>query len=522
MKGAVAAGHPLTAQAGAEILAEGGNAVDACVAAAFVSWVAESPLTGPGAGGFMLVHRASDQSDRLLDFFVTIPGRGLPPAPRAPMDEVNVEFDPGKDPQIFLIGAASCAVPGSVAGLGAAHAAYARMPWADLIAPASRLAREGIAVNEQQAFLHKILDPILRAEPEGRRIYGVNGPLAPGSRLRMPDLAVTLDLLAAEGPEIFYRGDLARALSRAVRDRNGVVSESDLADYRVVRRRPVRAAYGRWEFVSNPPPSAGGLLIAYALRVLDRLGSAGDVGSGEAIAALAEVMREAQLARGPGFLSGLSRGGLPQRLLADDAVAAAADRARERVRLFATEPAGSPSTTHISVVDARGNAASLSASTGCGSGVIVPGTGIQVNNMLGEEDLNPGGGERSPGNRLTSMMAPSLVLEDGRPRLVVGSAGSIRLRAAILQIIVNVLDHGLSVPEAIEAPRIHLEGSALQLEGGFDPDAADQLEAAGYDVIRWKDRNLYFGGAAAVGLGADGRLDAAGDPRRGGAGAVVE
>src|SRR4029079_18811235 len=338
MRGAVAAGHPLTAQTGAEILAEGGNAVDACIAAAFVSWVTESPLTGPGAGGFMLVHRASDRSDRLLDFFVTIPGRGRPPGPRAPMDEVNVEFDPAKDPQIFLIGAASCAVPGSVAGLGAAHAAYARMPWADLITPAARLAREGIAVNEQQGFLHTILDPILRAEPEGRCIYGADGPLGPGSRLRMPDLGMTLDLLAAEGPETFYRGDLARALSRAVRDRNGVLSESDLADYRVVRRRPVRAAYGRWEFVSNPPPSAGGLLIAYALRILDRLGIAGDVGSGDAIAALAEVMREAQLARGPGFLSGLSRGGLAQKLLADDTVAAAAHRARERVRLFATEP----------------------------------------------------------------------------------------------------------------------------------------------------------------------------------------
>jgi len=174
------------------------------------------------------------------------------------------------------------------------------------------------------------------------------------------------------------------------------------------------------------------------------------------------------------------------------------------------------------VVDARGNAASLSASTGCGSGLIVPGTGIHMNNMLGEEDLNPGGREGSPGNRLTSMMAPSLVLENKRPRLVVGSAGSIRLRAAILQIIVNVLDHGLTVPQAIEAPRVHLEGSALQLEGGIDPEAANELEAAGYEVVRWGARNLYFGGASAVGLSADGRLEAAGDPRRGGAGAIVE
>ena len=154
--------------------------------------------------------------------------------------------------------------------------------------------------------------------------------------------------------------------------------------------------------------------------------------------------------------------------------------------------------------------------------MIVPGTGIHVNNMLGEEDLNPAGRGGSPGSRLTSMMAPSVVLEDKRPRLVVGSAGSIRLRAAILQIIVNVLDHGLTVPEAIEAPRVHLEGTALQLEGGIDPEVADRLEADGYDIVRWGGRNLYFGGASAVGLAADGRLEAAGDPRRGGAGAIVE
>src|SRR5215213_5516567 len=206
MKGAVAAGHPLTAQTGAEILAEGGNAVDACIAAAFVSWVAESPLTGPGAGGFMLVHRASDNIDRLLDFFVAIPGRDLPRGRRTRMEAVDVEFEAGMQ-QVFLI--------------GAAHAAYARMPWADLIAPAGRLAREGVEVNPQQGFLHRILDPILRAEPEGRQIYGGKGPQQPGERVRMPDLADTLDRLAAEGPDGFYRGDLGRAIGEAVQERGG-------------------------------------------------------------------------------------------------------------------------------------------------------------------------------------------------------------------------------------------------------------------------------------------------------------
>src|SRR4029079_17082631 len=198
MKGAVAAGHPLTAQTGADILAEGGNAVDACIAAAFVSWVAESPLTGPGAGGFMLVHRASDHTDRLLDFFVAIPGRDLPEGGRARMEAVDVEFEPGMQ-QVFLIGAASCAGPGSVAGLGAAHAAHAGIPWAELIAPAARLAREGLDVNTQQGFLQRILDPILRAEPEGKRIYGGKAPLQPGERLRMAAPPGTLARPGAQG-----------------------------------------------------------------------------------------------------------------------------------------------------------------------------------------------------------------------------------------------------------------------------------------------------------------------------------
>jgi gamma-glutamyltranspeptidase/glutathione hydrolase len=521
MRGAVAAGHPLTAEAGARILEQGGNAVDACIAAGFVSWVTESPLTGPGAGGFILVHRASDRSDRLLDFFVAIPGRGAARVEPSAMDEVEVPFDKHTI-QLFRIGGASCGVPGVVAGLGEAHRLYGRMPWPELVAPAAEVARNGIDLNPQQAFLHSILDVALRAEAEGRRIYGERAPLAAGERLAMTDLADTLDLLASEGAIAFYRGPLARALSRTVRERGGLLTEEDLAQYRVIRRRPVRAPYGAFEFVSNPPPSSGGILIAFALRILDRLGSPGTPGSVEAVAALAEVMREATLARGAGFQRNLYRGGLADRLLGDPSVQAAARRARSRGPVSRREPAGAPSTTHISVVDAAGNAASLSASTGCGSGVIVPGTGVHMNNMLGETDLNAGERRAGAGKRLTSMMAPSIVLADGRPRLVVGSAGSIRLRAAILQIVVNVIGHRLRVDEAISAPRVHLEGERLNIEGGIDPSVMDALEARGYDVVRWNDLNLYFGGASAVALEEDGRLEAAGDPRRGGAGVVVE
>ena len=520
MKGAVAAGHALTAQAGARILEEGGNAVDACIAAAAVSWVAESPLTGPGGGGFMLVHRARDGTDGLLDFFAAVPGRGLYSDGTAEMVTVLVPFD-ARTSQEFRIGAASCAVPGSVAGLAEAHRRYARLPWAELLAPAIEAARTGIELNAAQAFLHEILDVILRFDDEGRRIYGGERALAEGDRLVMSDLADTLEWLAAEGAEVFYRGELGRRLSAAVRAGGGELTEEDLAAYRVIRRRPVRVPYRSFEFVSNPPPSAGGLLIGFALSLLDRLGPMPAHGSPDGIAALAEVMRETSRARAGRFARGLQRGGAVERLLAPERVEAAAKRVRERVIEHAPEAAGAPSTTHISAVDGAGNAASLSASTGCGSGLVVPTTGVQVNNMLGEEDLHPAGAAFRPGDRLTSMMAPSLVLAAGKPRLVVGSAGSIRLRGAILQIVLNVVDHGMRAPEAVAAPRVHLEGDVLQLEGGTSEAAAGRLEDHGYPVTRWAGRNLYFGGASAVVYRDDGTLEAAGDPRRQGAGVAV-
>src|SRR2546423_774764 len=190
MRGAVAAGHPLTAEAGAEVLREGGNAVDACIAAAFVSWVAESPLTGPGGGGFLLVHRARDDSVRLLDFFAAIPGRGLA-GPGGEMEEIDVEFDRDTS-QVFKIGAASCAVPGTIAGLEAAYRAYGTLPWRRLLEPAIAAAREGVELTRPQAYLHAILDLILRHTEPGREIYGPNGMrLVAGERVLMTDLAAT-------------------------------------------------------------------------------------------------------------------------------------------------------------------------------------------------------------------------------------------------------------------------------------------------------------------------------------------
>jgi gamma-glutamyltranspeptidase/glutathione hydrolase len=506
MRGAIAAGHPLTAEAGARVLQDGGHAVDACLAAAFVSWIAESPLTGPGGGGFLLLHDAASARTRLLDFFVSVPGEGLPRGTIGEMETVDVDFE--DTVQAFRIGAASVAVPGVLAGLEAAHRRFGAVPWQRLVEPAIELARSGLDLTRQQAYLHAILDIILRHTEEGRAIYGQSERLVAGDRLVIPDLGDTLEQIADEGAAALYGGELGNRVADHVRSHGGTLTREDLATYRPIWRRPIAVDFLGHRVVSNPPPSSGGVLIAYGLRLLDRTGVGGAAGSADAIARMVEVMSAQDEARGPGFQRELFRGGLAERLCEDARVEAAAGRLLT-------------GTTHISAIDAEGNAAALTASTGSGSGCVVPGTGIHLNNMLGEFDLVPAGARRAPGGRLTSMMSPSIALRNGRPRLVVGSAGSLRLRGAIFQIVVNAVAHELTVEAAIDAPRVHVDDGHVHCEGGTDPAAADELERRGYDVVRWRRRNLYFGGAAAVEVRPDGSLHAAGDRRRGGHGIVV-
>src|SRR5436309_3672417 len=228
MRGAVAAGHPLTAQAGADVLAAGGNAVDAAVAAALVSWVTESPLTGPGAGGFMLVHRARDRSTRVFDFFVSVPGLGVEDKTLSDMDRVDVDFSGGST-QIFHIGAASCAVPGAALGLEEAHRSFGTLPWRELFAPAIDLARIGVKLNDGQAYLHRILDLILRHTPDARAVYERDGgALAVGDTLVQGDLARTMELLAERGAADLYHGELAAKVVEHLRASGGCFTQRDL------------------------------------------------------------------------------------------------------------------------------------------------------------------------------------------------------------------------------------------------------------------------------------------------------
>jgi gamma-glutamyltranspeptidase/glutathione hydrolase len=444
MRGAIAAGHPLSAEAGARVLREGGNAVDALLAAAFTAFVTEGPLTGPAGGGFLLVHEAGGEPT-MLDCFFAVPETRL-----GRMEEVVVDFaDSGT--QVFHVGLGSVAVPGLLAGLEEAHRRFATRDWDDLVQPAVELAREGFVRDEPRAFLHGILACVLLRDDGGRRVYG------DATRVVTADFVPMLERVRDVGAASL--GELLPEL------------EEDLGSYRVQSPVPLETEVLGDRILSTPPPSLGGAIVE---RVLDLFSAARE----PTLEDEARAVAEAYNASGAGPLTG---------------------------------------TTHVSVIDATGMAAALSSTLGSGSGVFRRGT--QLNNMLGELDVI-GPGEHVPGSRLASMMTPTLVLDEGRARLVIGSAGSVRLAGAIAQVTWRILQ-GAPVADAIDAPRLHVDGGTLHLEGGWSDDAVAAL-SPGWDVVRWEGRNLFFGGVQAVERTRDGRLDAAGDPRRGGVGLVVE
>jgi gamma-glutamyltranspeptidase / glutathione hydrolase len=517
VSGVVAAGHPITAEAGATVLREGGNAVDAAVCAVLTSFAVESPLTGFGAGGFMMVHTpwplsgsgreesdfdapsAGDPATTLIDFFVSAPG--LDGAERrAELVPVPVHFDE-ETIQTFYVGPASCGVPGTAAGLELALGRFGSAPLAELAKPGIALARDGAPVNAEQAYILDILAPIHDRLPGTRELYAPQGrTLREGETFRFPELAGALERFGAEGAEPFYRGDVAVALSEAVVEGGGTLGPADLAGYEAVERKPIRAPFRGAEVLTNPPPSSGGILIAYCLGLLERLGERSGVEQ------LVAAMGAANDARGEEFAEALYGEGLHESFLDPTGL-----------DLVAGDLLGS--TTHISVLDGDGMCASVTCSNGSGSGVLVPGTGVILNNMLGEEDLNPLGFHAiAPGRRVPSMMAPTVVLRDGEIELGLGSAGSNRIRSAILQTIVRAIEEGMGAGEAVQAPRLHFEQGVVQAEPGIDEAALARLEARGVPVARRPQINLFFGGVQAVACDPlTGALSGGGDPRRGGA-----
>jgi gamma-glutamyltranspeptidase/glutathione hydrolase len=469
--------------------------VDAALGGMLTSFACEPLLTALGAGGYMLVV-APDREPVLLDFFVEASGRGADSGRRAELIPISVSF--GDAIQVFNIGAASVGAYGLPAGLCEASTRFGRMPLSDLVGPAAALARDGVPLNEAQAYVVEILGDIVTSTPESAALFAPEGNLLrAGDTIRQPELADGLERLGAEGSDPFYTGDIAAAIVSWVCERGGMLTARDLAEYRVVDRKPVHVAYRGCDVLTNPPPSAGGILIARALSLLaaDR--------RAPHVERVVEVMETTQAERTVEFLEGLDDPEFMERYLHGGGGGRA--------------PLGS--TTHISVIDHDGWACSVTCSNGSCSGVVVPGTGVHLNNMLGEQDLNPLGFHRyPPGRRLPSMMSPTVVLRDGQPELVLGSAGSNRIRSAILQTIIRVVDDGLRASEAVEAHRVHFEDGVVYAEPGID---TGELEAAGRAIGRFRDRNLFFGGVQAVERDRAGGFWGGGDPRRGGAALVV-
>jgi gamma-glutamyltranspeptidase / glutathione hydrolase len=505
---AVACGHPVTLEAALSVLEAGGNAFDAAAAALSQSFVAEPLLASPGGGGFLLAAPVGE-APRVHDFFTHTPlvkgGAGVD------FREVEVDFGPAR--QGFRIGLGSAATPGAVAGLFDFHGALGRMPLREVMAPAVARAREGVEVTPLQAHLAAILMPILRCAPAMAAVFAPGGaPLVAGMRQRLPELADLLETLAIEGRDLFYRGEVAAAVDRASREGGGHLRLEDFARYRVERREPLAFSFRGHSGWTNPPPASGGVLVAFGLALLESLGSStptDPVGPDEARRIAGTLVATGEARRTEGLEAEVDLA-LARRFLAPETLARYRDAK-------ARQPGAPRGTSHLSVVDAAGNAAALSISNGEGCGWSVPGSGFMLNNMLGEADLQPRGfGSWSPGVRLTSMMAPTLVREPDGHRWALGSGGSNRIRSAILQVVVGLLDHGLDVESAVARPRLHAEGRHLDIEGGWSGAAVEAIAAAWPEHSVWPDRNLFFGGVHVAGQGPKGAA-AAGDPRRGGA-----
>jgi gamma-glutamyltranspeptidase/glutathione hydrolase len=493
MNGLVSSGHPLVSEAAALILREGGNAFDAVVAAGFASTVAEPLLNSPGGGGFILAHTARGE-EVLFDFFADVPGLGGGTMDPATLDFPSIVVTFLGAEQVFHIGMASAAVPGTLKGLLHVHRRLGRMPLADVLAPAVDLAREGVTINSFQAHLSELLEPILRSSPEALGYYTDGGGelLGTGQRYRNPELATFLEGLPAD-PEGFYGGDLAHQVARAMQERGGLLTREDLERYRVIERTPLEVRYRGRRMLTNPVPSLGGPLMALALSLQESVALPSDGwGTPRHLRTLGAVLTQVEGIRARG-------GPLP---VVGDTVH---DEASEVVRV------STGGTTHINVADGEGNVAGFSASNGEGCGYFVPGTGVMLNNMMGEDDLHPDGFHRSaPGSRISSMMAPSMVVENGQVVVALGTGGSKRIRTALQQVITNLVDFRLPAVEAVARPRLHLTQGTFHVEPGYPREAVDALSPFG-KIVDWEAKNLYFGGvhtilpASATGAGDDRR-----------------
>ncbi len=497
--GMVVAQEAVAAQVGRDILEAGGNAVDAGAAVAFALAVTLPRAGNLGGGGFMIVHDAESGETKAIDYRETAPAA----ADRDMFLDASGEADSEKSRYTGL----ATGVPGTVAGMQMALEKYGTMTLAEVIAPAIRLASDGITVTADLADSLKALEDRLKKWPSSEPIFYKEGGAfyEPGDTLKQPDLAATLQKIADQGPDGFYKGETAQKIVDAVQGSGGRITMEDMANYKAILREPVRGSYRGYEIVSMPPPSSGGIHIIQILNTLEGypIGWLGQ-NSAETIHLMAEAMKRAYADRSE-YLGDPAYYDVPQAALISKDYAAKIREGISRSRATPSEeikpadlaPYESDQTTHFSIVDKDGNAVSntYTINFSYGSGMVADGTGVLMNNEMDDFSAKPGvmnayglvGGEANavePGKRPLSSMSPTIVMKDGEVFMVTGSPGGSRIITTVLQVIMNVIDHGDNIAEATLAPRIHHQWlpEVLRVEEGLSPDTIAALEAKGHDV----------------------------------------
>ncbi len=502
---AAAAGTPYAAGAAAEVYGAGGNAADAAVAAAAAVSITEPLMSSIGGGGFALV-RTPDGVE-LIDYYDAMPGKGLP----------GSAFGAGGNPKTVIlkygagvsstVGGASCAVPGALRGWETLLRRHGRLSMAECLAPAVRLAREGFLLCKTSGMWFQVAEEVLRLTDETRKnFYNGERVYLEGERVQFPEISDTLEAVGKEGVDLFYRGELAEKISSYILEMGGVITMRDLEEYEPVIREPMAVEYGKGTIYTNCPPSAGGSTLAQMLQVISAYELA-SIPDEEYVKVVAGAMKYALRDREVEYMEGPENAGVAERLTSEEY----AKVQRERI-------AGSPQTSHLSCVDSDGLAVSITASMGYGSGLVIPGTGIPMNNSLGEPELNPKGFHAlKPGERLISSMSPTIVVSEEEGVISLGSPGASRIPTAILQTIVNVLNFGMPLKSAVLAPRFHAEGDLFAYESGARKANLDTYER----VLPFDEPNMYFGGVNAVRRTPKGVLEAEADSRRSGGIAFV-
>ncbi|MCT2419355.1 gamma-glutamyltransferase [Pantoea sp. XY16] len=524
--GMVASVDALATQVGVEILRQGGNAVDAAVAVGFALAVTHPQAGNLGGGGFMLLRTASGRA-AAIDFREMAPGHAS--------RDMFLDKQGNADSKLSLTSHLASGTPGTVAGLALAAQKYGTLPLSTLLAPAIKLARDGIPVNDALADdLKTYGKEVLITHPNSKAIfYKPDGtPWQKGDRLVQKNLAHSLQLIARQGPDAFYKGEIADEIAGEMAQHGGLINKADLAAYRAVERTPVSGTYRGYEVFSMPPPSSGGIHIVQILNILENFDLAKmGFGSADAMQVMAEAEKYAYADRSeylgdPDFVK------VPWQALTSKAYAktlaqqidVAKARPSSEIKPGKLEPYESNQTTHFSVVDKQGNAVAVTytLNTYFGSGIVAGKSGILMNNEMDDFSAKPGtpnvyglvGGEANavqPAKRPLSSMSPTIVAKGGKTWLVTGSPGGSRIITTVLQMVVNSIDFGMNVAEATNAPRFHHQWlpDQLRVEKGFSPDTLRLLETKGQHVKVLPS----MGSTQSIMIGPDGMLYGASDPR---------